>query len=92
MQASGYEDYECLDFDLACMAWWGQLESLRSEQKLVIASKIPPGKTLAAKYPNDQAILDHLMGVGADALDPVLADVSFDELSDLMGGWEDYDA
>ena len=88
MRASEYEDYECLDFDLACMAWWDQLESLRNEQKLVMVPKIPAGKTLGPKYPNDKAILDHLMGVGVDALDPVLEGVTADDLMDLMDGWD----
>ena len=88
LRDEGYDNAQRLDFDYAVMDWWTQFEGLRNAQKLVTAPKIAPGKTLGPKYPNDKAILDYLMGVGVDVLDPVLEGVTADDLMDLMDGWD----
>jgi hypothetical protein len=95
MRTSGYEDYECLDFDLACMAWWDRFESMRQERKAVHESTQPrlgPKQVWGYRYATDKDVLDALTGVGVDALDPVLANVTADDLVDLMGDWGDFDA
>lgn len=95
MRASAYEDYECLDFDLACMAWWDQFDALREEKKRAHKSAVPQlgaNQIWIPAYPNDAAILEHLQGIGVDVLDPVLEGVTGEDLLDLLGDWEDMDA
>lgn len=91
LRDEGYDNAQRLDFDYAVMDWWTQFEGLRNEQKLMAIPKIPQGKTLGPRYPNDKAILDVLMGVGVAVLDPVLEGVTADDLMDLMPGWDDVD-
>ena len=95
MRSDGYPADVCLDFDFAVQAWWDQFDAMRQERKAVHEStqpKLGPRQVWGWRYGSDKAVLDALIGVGMDQLDPVLEGVTADDLFDLMGDWEDFDA
>lgn len=77
------------------MDWWDRFENMRNERRKAHESsqeRLGPKQIWVPKYANDKAILEHLMGAGVDALDPVLFGVTTDDLMDLVGGWDEFDA
>lgn len=91
MRAEGFEAAECLDLDLAVMAWWDRFEGMRNERKAVHESTQPrlgPRQVWGNKYASDRAILDALMGTSAVVMDPVVAGMTADDLMGLLDGWD----
>lgn len=93
LRADGYDAATRLDFDYAVMAWWDRFQAIRHEPGQVPNMPTPrKNHHWGYKHDSDAEVLKILLGTSDIALDPVLEGVTADDLFDIIGDWDAYDA
>ena len=88
LPGDGYDPSQCLDFDLAVMAWGDSFEHHRNERVPRVVPTLKPNQAMVPKYAGDYDILGKVYGVGKrDVLDPVVAAMTDDDFASLLPEW-----
>lgn len=96
LRADGYSAGNCLDFDQACAAFWNMIILPGREAR--VKGKTPPEEKLGKnqvwrpKYKSDHDILSkrYYPSTSEVQLDPVVQQMSEDELEAIMDTWDPY--